>query len=118
MDARLRIQIRIHKKCHGSATLLFVIIFLFSRANFKSFRAYLLRTKKVLFTFSETAVVAERWQRTFNETMGRYQQLTDQLASGDQAAHMLPILWQNQLDQVKHHSCGNPLFLFCKVFFF
>jgi hypothetical protein len=60
----------------------------------------LFRTKKVLFTFRETAVVAERWQRTFNDTLGRYQQLTDQLASCDQAAHMLPILWQDQLDQV------------------
>jgi hypothetical protein len=55
-----------------------------------------------LLTFRETAVVAERWQRTFNDTLGRYQQLTDQLASGDQAAHMLPILWQNQLDQVNN----------------
>jgi hypothetical protein len=71
----------------------FVIILIFSRA-------YLFRTNSFVFTFRETAVVVERWQRTFNETLGRYQQLTDQLASGDQAAHMLPILWKNQLDQV------------------
>jgi hypothetical protein len=44
--------------------------------------------------------VTQQWQRAFDETLGRYQQLSGQLAKSDQAAHSLPTLWESQLDQV------------------
>jgi TorA maturation chaperone TorD len=47
-----------------------------------------------------TATAQAQWRRAFEDSLGRYLELTSQLAASDQAAHALPTLWDNQLDQV------------------